>query len=39
MLADFLDLETAVTVTIHIQSIDQSEAIKRSNVSCPTSIK
>ena len=28
MLADFLDLETAVTVTIHIQSIDQSEAIK-----------
>lgn len=28
MLTDFLDLETAVTVTIHIQSIDQSEAIK-----------
>ena len=28
MLADFLDLDTAVTVTLHIQSIDQSEAIK-----------
>jgi len=28
MLADFLDLESAVTVTIHIKSIDQSEAIK-----------
>jgi type IV secretory pathway VirB4 component len=28
MLADFLDLDTAVTVTIHIKSIDQSEAIK-----------
>jgi type IV secretory pathway VirB4 component len=28
MLAEFLDIETALTVTIHIQSIDQSEAIK-----------
>ena len=28
MLADFLDLDTAVTVNIHIKSIDQSEAIK-----------
>ena len=28
MLADFLDLDTAVTVNLHIQSIDQSEAIK-----------
>ena len=28
MLADFLDLDTAITVTLHIQSIDQSEAIK-----------
>jgi len=28
MLADFLDLDSAVTVTIHIKSIDQSEAIK-----------
>ncbi|MDR1669501.1 MAG: conjugal transfer protein TraE, partial [Oscillospiraceae bacterium] len=28
MLADFLDLDTAVTVTLHIRSIDQSEAIK-----------
>jgi type IV secretory pathway VirB4 component len=28
MLADFLDLDTAVTVTLHIKSIDQSEAIK-----------
>ena len=28
MLADFLDLDTAVTVTLHIQSIDQSQAIK-----------
>jgi hypothetical protein len=28
MFADFLDLDTAVTVTLHIKSIDQSEAIK-----------
>ena len=28
MLADFLDLDSAVTVNLHIQSIDQSEAIK-----------
>ena len=28
LLADFLDLNTAVTVNIHLQSIDQSEAIK-----------
>jgi len=28
MLADFLDLDTAVTVTIHIKSIDQADAIK-----------
>jgi len=28
MLADFLDLDTAVTVNMHIQSIDQAEAIK-----------
>ena len=28
MLADFLDLDTAVTVTLHIKSIDQNEAIK-----------
>jgi len=28
MLADFLDRDTAVTVNLHIQSIDQSEAIK-----------
>jgi hypothetical protein len=28
MLADFLDLDSAVTVTLHIKSIDQSEAIK-----------
>jgi len=28
MLADFLDMDTAVTVNLHIQSIDQSEAIK-----------
>lgn len=28
MLADFLDLETALTVTIHIRSVDQAEAIK-----------
>jgi hypothetical protein len=28
MLADFLDLDTAVTVNLHIQSIDQAEAIK-----------
>jgi len=28
MLADFLDLDNAVTVNLHIQSIDQSEAIK-----------
>jgi hypothetical protein len=29
MLADLLDLETPVTVNLHIQSIDQSNAIKR----------
>jgi len=29
MLADLLDMETPVTVNLHIQSIDQSEAIKR----------
>lgn len=29
MLADFLDLDTALTVTLHIQSVDQPEAIKR----------
>ena len=28
MLADFLDLDSAVTVTIHIKSVDQAEAIK-----------
>ena len=28
MLADFLDLDNALTVNLHIQSIDQSEAIK-----------
>ena len=28
LLADFLDLNTAVTVNIHIKSIDQAEAIK-----------
>ena len=28
MLADFLDLDTAITVSLHIQSIDQNEAIK-----------
>jgi type IV secretory pathway VirB4 component len=28
MLADFLDLDSAVTVTLHIKSIDQAEAIK-----------
>jgi hypothetical protein len=28
LLADFLDLNTAVTVNMHIQSIDQTEAIK-----------
>lgn len=28
MLADFLDLDDAVTVNLHIQSIDQGEAIK-----------
>ncbi len=28
MLADFLDLEGSLVVTLHIQSIDQSEAIK-----------
>ena len=28
MLADFLDLENSVTVTLHIRSIDQSEAIR-----------
>jgi len=28
MLADFLDMDTVVAVNIHIQSIDQSEAIK-----------
>jgi type IV secretory pathway VirB4 component len=29
ILADFLDLDSALTVTLHIQSIDQSEAIKK----------
>lgn len=28
MLADFLDLDNAITVNLHIQSIDQSQAIK-----------
>ncbi len=28
MLADFLDIDSAITVNMHIQSIDQSEAIK-----------
>ena len=28
MLADFIDLDAAVTVTLHVRSIDQSEAIK-----------
>ncbi|GHV39596.1 conjugal transfer protein TraE [Clostridia bacterium] len=28
MLADFLDIDAPVTVTLHIQSIDQSDAIK-----------
>lgn len=28
MLADFLDLDSAITINMHIQSIDQSEAIK-----------
>ena len=28
MLADILDMETGITVNLHIQSIDQSEAIK-----------
>ena len=28
LLADFLDIDSAVTVNMHIQSIDQSEAIK-----------
>jgi hypothetical protein len=28
MLADFLDIDAPVTVTLHVQSIDQSEAIK-----------
>ncbi len=28
MLADFLDMDTAVTVTIHVQSINQTDAIK-----------
>ena len=28
LLADFLELDTAITVNLHIQSIDQSEAIK-----------
>ncbi|MDR0915659.1 MAG: conjugal transfer protein TraE [Oscillospiraceae bacterium] len=28
MLADFLDLDTAITVTLHIKAIDQAEAIK-----------
>lgn len=28
MLADFLDMDSAITVNLHIQSIDQSEAIK-----------
>jgi type IV secretory pathway VirB4 component len=29
MLADFLDMDAPVTVTLHIKSIDQSEAIKK----------
>jgi type IV secretory pathway VirB4 component len=29
MLADFLDMDAPVTVTIHIQSIDQTDAIKK----------
>jgi len=28
MLADFIDLDSAVTVTLHVRSIDQSDAIK-----------
>jgi len=28
MLADFIDLDSAVTITLHIRSIDQSDAIK-----------
>ena len=28
MLADFLDMDSAVTVNLHVQSIDQTEAIK-----------
>ena len=28
MLAEFLDLDITVTVNLHIQSIDQAEAIK-----------
>ena len=28
LLADFLDINTAVTVNMHIKSIDQAEAIK-----------
>ena len=28
MLADFLDMESSLTVTIHIQSVDQTKAIK-----------
>ena len=28
LLADFLDIDSAITVNMHIQSIDQSEAIK-----------
>ena len=32
MLADFLDLESSLVVTLHVQSIDQSAAIK--NIKC-----
>ena len=28
MLADFLDMESSLIVTMHIQSLDQNEAIK-----------
>lgn len=28
MLADFLDLESSLVLTMHVRSIDQSEAIK-----------
>jgi len=30
MLADFLDLNTAVTVNIHIKSIDQAKRLRQS---------